>query len=65
LEESQKKILFLIAKNSKISKKEMAEIIGISTTAIDKNIKILKKKNIIERIGPDKGGHWERKKDRK
>ena len=44
--------------NPKISKQKMAEIIGISTTAIDKNIKILKSTDCIKRIGPDKGGHW-------
>lgn len=35
LVESQQMILKLVAKNAKISKREMAETIGISTTAID------------------------------
>jgi len=26
---------------------------------IDKNIETLKKKGLIERVGPEKGGHWE------
>jgi len=38
---------------------EPSEYIGTSTTAIDKNIAALKKKNIIRRIGGAKGGHWE------
>ena len=59
LVESQKKILKLIKKNPRISKKEMAKIIKVSTTAIDKNIGSLKKKGLLKRIGPDKGGHWE------
>ena len=42
-----------------ISKKEMAEKLGISTTAIDKNINQLKKKGLLLRVGPDKGGHWD------
>ncbi|MBI4919451.1 putative DNA binding domain-containing protein [archaeon] len=58
LAENQKKILELITKNSYISKKELAEKIGISTTAIDKNITRLKKKGLLDRVGPDKGGHW-------
>jgi len=59
LADSQKKIIELILQNPKISKKEMSENIGISTTAIDKNISTLKKRNIIKRIGKDKGGYWE------
>ena len=58
LVESQKEIINLINKDPQISKKEMSECIGISTTAIDKNISILKKKNIIKRIGSDKSGYW-------
>ena len=36
----------------------MSNKIGISTTAIDKNIKSLKDKKIIKRIGSDRSGHW-------
>ena len=59
LANSQKKIVDLILKNPNISKKDMSEHIGISTTAIDKNIATLKKKNIIKRVGGDKGGYWQ------
>ena len=58
LAESQQKIIQLILNNPKISKREMAESIGISTTAIDNNIKTLKEKDIIERIGSDRSGYW-------
>lgn len=58
LVESQKKIVWLITENPLVSIKEMAEAIGISTTAIDKNITSLKKKNLIKRVGSDKGGSW-------
>ena len=57
--ERQKTILKLIKENPYISKKELSETIGISTTAIDKNITRLKKEGLLKRIGPDKGGHWE------
>ena len=43
LAESQKKIIDLIELNPKISKKEMSSKIGITTTAIDKNIERLKR----------------------
>ena len=41
-----------------ISKVELAQILGLSTTAIDKNIAAMRDK-LIRRIGPDKGGRWE------
>ena len=59
LAESQKRILILIKENPYISKKELSKTIGISTTAIDKNITRLKKEGLLRRIGPDKGGYWE------
>jgi len=59
LGESQKRIIELIRENMKISKKELSQRIGIGPTAIDKNINSLKKKGLLNRIGPDKGGHWE------
>jgi len=59
LADTQRKILGLIRENPAISKGELAGRIGISTTAIDKNIASLKAKGRIRRVGPDKGGHWE------
>lgn len=51
-------ILRLIYSNPFVSSVEMAESIGISTTAIDNNIRQMR--NIfIKRIGPNNGGHWE------
>jgi len=58
LVESQKKIIELINSNPKISKKEMAISIGISTTAIDKHIRALRERNIIRRFGGAKNGYW-------
>lgn len=51
-------ILRLIYSNPFVSSVEMANSIGISTTAIDNNIRQMR--NIfIKRIGPNNGGHWE------
>ncbi|MEW6186752.1 MAG: ATP-binding protein [Thermodesulfobacteriota bacterium] len=63
LAENQKKILLLIARNPRISKNAMAQSLGISTTAIDKNLTTLKQKSLIRRVGPDRGGRWEVLKD--
>lgn len=59
LVESQQLIIKLIRQKPAVSKREMAKHIGISTTAVDKNIDSLKAKGWLKRIGPDKGGHWE------
>jgi len=59
LVESQRKIVELIKANPKISKKDMAKNIGISTTAIDRHIRSLRENNIIKRVGSDRTGHWE------
>jgi predicted HTH transcriptional regulator len=41
-----------------ISISRLAENLGISTTAVEKNIAFLKSAGYIERIGPAKGGYW-------
>lgn len=58
LVESQSKVLDMIRENPKVSKKAMSDAVGISTTAIDKNIKALKDKGFIKRVGSDRWGHW-------
>ena len=52
-------ILIEIKQNPYISKKELASKIGISVTAIDKNIAFLRKNGFLERIGKTKGGYWQ------
>lgn len=49
----------LIKANTQITIKELAEQLNLSTRAIEKIISKLKTENHIERIGSDKGGHWE------
>lgn len=51
-------IIKLIHQNPTISSVEMAKQIGISSTAIDNNIKQMRDV-FIRRIGPKNGGHWE------
>ena len=58
-EKSSEKILKLISDNKYISAQELAELLGISSRAVEKQIANLKDKGILKRIGPDKGGHWE------
>lgn len=58
LSENQIKLLDLIETRPNVTKEDMAKYIGISTTAIDKNIKTLKEKGILERVGGIKAGYW-------
>ena len=58
LNNSQYQILIQIHKNNHISKSKLLTLVGISKTAIDKNINKLKELGILERIGGDRGGYW-------
>ncbi|MHC1755806.1 MAG: HTH domain-containing protein [Methanosarcina sp.] len=42
-----------------MSAQELAEILEISSRAVEKQIANLKYKGLLKRIGPDKGGYWE------
>ena len=52
-------ILIEMKQNPYISKKELSVKLGISETAIDKNIAFLRKNGFLERIGKTKGGYWQ------
>ena len=58
LNETQKKLLELALEDKKITMKELAEKIGITTRGVEKNIAKLKEKGLLIRIGPDKTGYW-------
>jgi ATP-dependent DNA helicase RecG len=59
LGERRRRIVDAIRENNQITTKELAELIGVSATAIERNISKLKIKGILRRVGPDKGGYWE------
>ena len=59
LGENRETILRCLAQNPSISTHRLAELLGMSATAMDKNIKWLKDNGIIRHIGPAKGGRWE------
>ena len=59
LGENRETILRCLAQNPSISTHRLAELLGMSTTAMDKNIKWLKENGIIRHVGPAKGGRWE------
>ena len=57
-EKSWEKILELILRDQYISAFAMADAIEVSARAVEKQLKKLKGKGVINRIGPDKGGFW-------
>ena len=58
LSETQEKIIKLIKDNPKISAQKISEVLGISSRAIEKQIKELKERNILSRTGSKKDGRW-------
>jgi ATP-dependent DNA helicase RecG len=55
---TKERILTEMKANPKISGSQLAEILDISTTAVEKNIKQLREEGLILRIGGTRG-HWE------
>ena len=56
---NRRRILEIMEANSRISIPQIAEKLGYSTTAIEKNIEYLKEKNYLRRCGNPKTGYWE------
>lgn len=52
-------ILKAIAENPNVTAQQLAGRFGISITAVQNHLDYLKNNNLIRRVGPDKGGHWE------
>ena len=48
----------LIRNNPSITIEEMAKFADVATRTIERNIKKLKEREIIDRVGADKNGHW-------
>ncbi len=58
-QKSDQKILCIMKERPNVTIAELMEILGMSESGVKKTIRRLKDKNLIRRIGPDKGGHWE------
>ncbi len=56
---SSEKILSLLKTEPDLSAREIAQKIGITPRAVEKQIAKLRKAGRLRRIGPAKGGHWE------
>ena len=60
----KKAILNFINMNRQISANEIAELLKVSNRTIQRDIQQLIKKEIIKRIGGDRGGYWEINKNK-
>ena len=56
---SSGKILKLLANTSQMTIPQLAEQLGISTRAVEKQIAKLRKNNKLERVGSARSGHWQ------
>lgn len=56
---TDQKIVNLLIKNPRITVREMELILKISSRAIKKQLANLKEIGCIQRVGPDRSGHWE------
>jgi len=59
LTELERRILNEIVKNQRISRREIARKLLISEDTVKEYLEKLKKKKIIRRVGPPRGGYWE------
>ena len=59
LSETDERIIALIRSNPHITQKMLSEAIGLTRPYIGRKLLELQVRNIIRRIGPDKGGYWE------
>ncbi len=53
------KILQILTEFPNMTIPQLAEELGVSTRAVEKQIAKLRQANKLERIGPARGGHWQ------
>ena len=53
-----KKLLEYLKENPKVTQKELAEYFSVTKRTIERNMNILKKEKIIERVGNNRSGYW-------
>ena len=58
-EETSDKILAIIRFDMKTTARHMANVLGLSSRAVEMQLAKLKQDGRLKRVGPKKGGHWE------
>ena len=62
INKNQKRMLIEIDKNNSITQKELASLLSVSESTIQRNSKKLQEEGLLERVGPTKSGYWVVKK---
>ncbi len=58
-QKSDQKICWIMKAQSDVTISELMNATGLSESGVKKVIRRLKDANLVRRVGPDKGGHWE------
>ena len=58
-EKTREKIIKAINDNPTVTSQELATLAGISIKGVEWQLKTMQSQDLIRRVGPDKGGHWE------
>ena len=58
LNKTQSKIIDLLRENPQYTLEQMAQFITVERRTIERNIKTLREKGVLERIGSDREGYW-------
>ena len=56
---TKERLIELLKANPNLSRSDLATLLKLSEDGVKYQIKKLKDKGIIKRVGPDKGGYWE------
>jgi len=56
---TENQVLSLLSDNPEMTIPELAETLGLTTRAVEKQIAKLREKGCLRRIGPARGGHWQ------
>ncbi|WP_217909506.1 DUF977 family protein [Desulfosediminicola flagellatus] len=62
-EKTSEKIVHLIREDNKITIADLAKMVGVTTSSIERNLKQLQTEGRLKRIGPAKGGYWQAEDD--
>jgi len=58
-QKTAQKIFAAIRQNPEITRQELARELGITNSGVKYQLKQLQEKELLRRVGPDKGGHWD------
>jgi ATP-dependent DNA helicase RecG len=57
-EKASEKIIVEIHRKPEVTIAELAQLIGVTTRSVERNLRKLQDSGILKRVGPAKGGHW-------